>query len=61
MSVYDFEQNTYGSKPTDLVHGPAVQVVVGEDLEGELVLVPVPLDRLQRVVPIARDALVYWR
>ena len=42
----------------DLVHGPAVQVLVGEDLQRNLVLVSVPLHGLQTVVPVAGDALV---
>lgn len=42
----------------DLVHRPAVEVLVGEDLEGQGVVDAILLDRLQRVVPVAGDALV---
>ena len=42
----------------NFVHGPPVELLVGEDLERELVLVAVPLDRLQAVVAVPGDALV---
>ena len=42
----------------DLVHRPAVELLVGEDRQRQPVLVPVPLDRLETVVPVAGDALV---
>ena len=42
----------------DLVHGSAVELLVGEDRQRQPVLVPVPLDRLETVVPVAGDALV---
>ena len=34
----------------DLVHGPPVELLVGEDRQRQPVLVPVPLDRLEAVV-----------
>ena len=40
------------------IHGPAVELLVAEYLEGELVLVPVPLHRLQGVVSVPSYALV---
>lgn len=45
-------------RPDDLVHRPAVEVLVGEDLQRKCVVDAVLLYRLQRVVPVAGDALV---
>lgn len=42
----------------DIVHAPAIEILVTDDQEGDLVLVPVSLDSLQRVVSVARDAFV---
>ena len=41
-----------------LIHRPAVQVIIADDLQRQAVLDRVPLHRLQTVVPIALDALV---
>lgn len=42
----------------DLVHGPSVQVLVGNHLERELVLKVIPMNGLERVVAVAGDSLV---
>lgn len=42
----------------DLVHGPSVQVLVGNHLERELVLNVVPMNGFERVVAVAGDSLV---
>lgn len=42
----------------DLVHGPSVQVLVGNHLERELVLKVVPMNGLERVITVAGDSLV---
>lgn len=42
----------------DLVHGPAVQLCVPQDSQGHVVLLRVPLDRLQTIISISFDALV---
>jgi len=42
----------------DLVHGPAVELVVADDLEGQGVLHRVALDGLEAVVAVAFDAFV---
>jgi hypothetical protein len=42
----------------DLVHGPAIQLLVGGNDEGEAAGVAVGAHRVQRVVAVASDALV---
>lgn len=42
----------------NFVHGPAVQFFIGEDLQGDVVLISVPLDGFQAVVAVPGDALV---
>lgn len=45
--------------PDNLVHGPAVQLLVGHDGEGDAVLRLIALDGVQGVVAVAADALVH--
>lgn len=42
----------------NIVHAPAVEVLVTDDQEWDLILVPIPLDRFQRVVSVSCDAFV---
>ena len=42
----------------DLVHGPAVQVLIGQDLQRDLILVSVPLDCLQTIIAVASDSFI---
>lgn len=42
----------------NVVHAPAVEILVTDNQEGDLVLISIPLDSLQGVVSVARDALV---
>lgn len=42
----------------NLVHAPAVQVVVADDFERQSVLLLIPFDGLERVVTVSRNALI---
>jgi len=53
-SAVVFEANNVN----DLVHGPSVQVLVGNNLKRELVLKVVSMNGLERVIAVAGDSLV---
>ena len=41
----------------DFVHGPTVELFVGQDLERDTVLVTVPFDSFEAVISISGDSL----
>lgn len=43
----------------DGVHGPAVKLFIRHDLQRQLILLLVPLHRLQRIISVTRDALIH--